>query len=368
MDLKLHKFQQLHHFEQKEFTSYKLGIMNNVTRIVILSICAVLTLNSCRWREHQPVEPPKIPLEFTAMSQTAMLKSGASKAITPLSGIHGDFGVWGIARQEGNNTPYVLWESDAMCQVVKSNDNSYVPVNAAYWLADFRYNFIAVAPYESVDSDVTVDETNHSISFECDLGAKYGTGDYAFDLMGAVAEKYVDPAVARPTSQDLTFWHLFSQICINVIFEEADKTPITGTVDAIRLSNVVTKADYEISFGNDKNLDVVCEPSTLPSDKITSSAPLVFNQSNKDKGTGSKWTIHIFPQIVSGFVMYIDFTIGETSTRNFKVNLSAAGNNAYDYNGAYNWNIRITPKTVSFDVSVKPWVEDNNGNNEFDFE
>ena len=342
--------------------------MNNVTRLVISSLCAALTLGSCTKKHHQPEEPLRAPLEFTAVSQNSALKSGATKATTPLSAFHGDFGAWGIARQEGNATPYILWESNAMSQVVKSNDNSYVPVNAAYWLADFRYNFIAVAPYESVDSDVTVDETNHSISFECDLGAKYSTGDYAFDLMGAVAEKYVDPAVARPTSQDLTFWHLFSQICINVIFEEADKTPIAGTVDAIRLSNVVTKAGYEISFDDDKNLDVLCVPSTSSSDKITSSAPLVFNQSNKDQGTGSKWTIHILPQIVSGFVMYIDFTIGETSTRNFKVNLSAAGNNAYDYNGAYNWNIRITPKTVSFDVSVKPWVEDNNGNNEFDFE
>ena len=346
--------------------------MNNVTRLVISSLCAALTLGSCTKKHHQPEEPLKAPLEFTAVSQNSALQSGVTKATTPLSAFHDDFGAWGIARQEGNTTSYILWESNAMSQVVKSTDNSYVPVADAYWLTGFAYNFIAVAPYTDGISGLVVTPSTDAqtgkdaITFNFDQGAKYTAGDFDFDLMGAAAA--TDAITTKPTTQNLTFWHLFSQICINVIFEEADKTPIAGTVDAIRLSNVVTKAGYEISFDDDKNLDVLCVPSTSSSDKITSSAPLVFNQSNKDQGTGSKWTIHILPQIVSGFVMYIDFTIGETSTRNFKVNLSAAGNNAYDYNGAYNWNIRITPKTVSFDVSVKPWVEDNNGNNEFDFE
>ena len=106
--------------------------MEKVTRIVILSLCAALILGSCTKKHHQPEEPLKAPLEFTAVSQNSALKSGVTKATTPPSAFHDDFGAWGIARQEGNATPYILWKFNAMSQVVKSTDNTYVPVADAY--------------------------------------------------------------------------------------------------------------------------------------------------------------------------------------------------------------------------------------------
>ena len=324
--------------------------MEKVTRIVILSLCAALILGSCTKKHHQPAEPLKAPLEFTAVSQNSALKSGATKATTPLSAFHGDFGAWGIARQEGNATPYILWESNAMSQVVKSTDNTYVPVADAYWLTGFAYNFIAVAPYTDGISGLVVTPSTDAqtikdaITFTFDQGAKYTAGDFDFDLMGAVASTAA--ITTKPTTQPLTFWHLFSQININVSFVDANGTAVsTGTVSQMRLCNVKSKADYTLTFDGANNLSVACGSHT--DDKTISLS-------------GSSATVHILPQSITGFELYLDFTLDGAAFNDFKVNLNATGHpTTYNWNEAYNWNIIIGPKAdISFSFTVLPWVGD----------
>ena len=327
--------------------------MEKVTRIVILSLCAALILGSCTKKHHQPAEPLKAPLEFTAVSQNSALKSGATKATTPLSAFHGDFGAWGIARQEGNATPYILWESNAMSQVVKSTDNTYVPVADAYWLTGFSYNFIAVAPYTGgvsgldVAHSVDTQTGKDAITFTFDQGAKYTAGDFDFDLMGAAAA--TDAITTKPTTQPLTFWHLFSQININVSFVDANGTAVsTGTVSQMRLCNVKSKADYTLTFGGANNLSVACGSHT--DDKTISLS-------------GSSATVHILPQSITGFELYLDFTLDGAAFNDFKVNLNTTGHpTTYNWNEVYNWNITIGPKaSVSFLYDVRPWGEEKVG-------
>ena len=322
--------------------------MEKVTRIVILSLCAALTLGSCTKKHHQPAEPLKAPLDFTAVSQNSALKSGATKATTPLSEVYSDFGAWGIASQEGNATPYILWESNAMSQVVKSTDNTYVPVADAYWLTGFAYNFIAVAPYTDGISGLVVTPPTDAqtgkdaITFTFDQGAKYTAGDFDFDLMGAVASTAA--ITTKPTTQPLTFWHLFSQININVSFVDANGTAVsTGTVSQMRLCNVKSKADYTLTFGGANNLSVACGSHT--DDKTISLS-------------GSSATVHILPQSITGFELYLDFTLDGAAFNDFKVNLNATGHpTTYNWNEAYNWNIIIGPKAdISFSFTVLPWV------------
>ena len=324
--------------------------MNNVTRLVISSLCAALTLGSCTKKHHQPEEPLKAPLEFTAVSQNSALKSGATKATTPLSEVYSDFGAWGIARQEGNATPYILWESNAMSQVVKSTDNTYVPVADAYWLTGFAYNFIAVAPYTGgvsgldVAHSVDTQTGKDAITFTFDQGAKYTAGDFDFDLMGAAAA--TDAITTKPTTQNLTFWHLFSQININVSFVDANGTAVsTGTVSQMRLCNVKSKADYTLTFGVANNLSVACGRHT--DDKTISLS-------------GSSATVHILPQSITGFELYLDFTLYGAAFNDFKVNLNTTGHpTTYNWNEVYNWNIIIGPKAdISFSLTVLPWVGD----------
>lgn len=324
--------------------------MEKVTRIVILSLCAALILGSCTKKHHQPAEPLKAPLEFTAVSQNSALKSGATKATTPLSEVYSDFGAWGIARQEGNATPYILWESNAMSQVVKSTDNTYVPVADAYWLTGFAYNFIAVAPYTGgvsgldVANSVDTQTGKDAITFTFDQGAKYTAGDFDFDLMGAAAA--TDAITTKPTTQNLTFWHLFSQININVSFVDANGTAVsTGTVSQMRLCNVKSKADYTLTFGGANNLSVACGSHT---DNKTISL------------SGSSATVHILPQSITGFELYLDFTLDGAAFNDFKVNLNTAGHpTTYNWNEVYNWNIIIGPKAdISFSFTVLPWVGD----------
>ena len=327
--------------------------MNKVTRLVISSLCAALTLGSCTKKHHQPEEPLKAPLDFTAVSQNSALKSGATKATTPLSAFHGDFGAWGIARQEGNATPYILWESNAMSQVVKSTDNTYVPVADAYWLTGFAYNFIAVAPYTDGISGLVVTPPTDAqtgkdaITFTFDQGAKYTAGDFDFDLMGAAAA--TDAITTKPSTQPLTFWHLFSQININVSFVDANGTAVsTGTVSQMRLCNVKSKADYTLTFGAANNLSVACGRHT--DDKTISLS-------------GSSATVHILPQSITGFELYLDFTLDGAAYYDFKVNLNTTGHpTTYNWNEVYNWNITIGPKaSVSFSYTVLPWVEEKVG-------
>ena len=324
--------------------------MEKVTRIVILSLCAALILGSCTKKHHQPAEPLKAPLEFTAVSQNSALKSGATKATTPLSEVYSDFGAWGIARQEGNATPYILWESNAMSQVVKSTDNTYVPVADAYWLTGFAYNFIAVAPYTDGISGLVVTPSTDAqtgkdaITFNFDQGAKYTAGDFYFDLMGAVASTAA--ITTKPTTQNLTFWHLFSQININVSFVDANGTAVsTGTVSQMRLCNVKSKADYTLTFGGANNLSVACGSHT--DDKTISLS-------------GSSATVHILPQSITGFELYLDFTLDGAAFNDFKVNLNTTGHpTTYNWNEVYNWNIIIGPKAdISFSFTVLPWVGD----------
>ena len=322
--------------------------MEKVTRIVILSLCAALILGSCTKKHHQPEESLKAPLEFTAVSQNSALKSGATKATTPLSEVYSDFGAWGIARQEGNATTYILWESNAMSQVVKSTDNTYVPVADAYWLTGFAYNFIAVAPYTGgvsgldVAHSVDTQTGKDAITFTFDQGAKYTAGDFDFDLMGAVASTAA--ITTKPTTQNLTFWHLFSKIRINVSFVDANGTAVsTGTVSQMRLCNVKSKADYTLTFGGANNLSVACGSHT--DDKTISLS-------------GSSATVHILPQSITGFELYLDFTLDGAAFNDFKVNLNATGHpTTYNWNEAYNWNIIIGPKAdISFSFTVLPWV------------
>ena len=333
--------------------------MNKVTRLVISSLCAALTLGSCTKKHHQPEEPLKVSLEFTAVSQDSGMK--AVLEANSLAKYHLDFGAWGIARQEGNSTPYVLWSSDSMSEVYAEPDanaageytGTFIPREPAYWLTGFAYNFIAVAPYTGgvsgldVAHSVDTQTSKDTITFTFDQGAKYTAGDFDFDLMGAAAT--TDAITTKPTTQNITFWHLFSQININVSFVDANGTAVsTGTVSQMRLCNVKSKADYTLTFGGANNLSVACGSHT--DDKTISLS-------------GSSATVHILPQSITGFELYLDFTLDGAAFNDFKVNLNTTGHpTIYNWNEVYNWNITIGPKaSVSFSYTVLPWVEEKVG-------
>jgi hypothetical protein len=330
--------------------------MKHTIKIVILSLCAGLALSACNKRHHTPdTSDQKIPLSFTAESHDAVVKS-ATKAAFPENT---DFGVWGVARHNTLAQPYVLW-LNGMEQVTKNTDGSYVPATEAYWLKDYTYNFLAVAPFTGGPAVTTpaqpTSTSTDELEFTFDMDAKYDQKDYDFDLMAAAATSTVDASHGKG-SQSLIFWHLLSKINVNVSFVDTE-----GTVDEIRLSNILTQTQYTLGLdqepanASDRDSDYPLNVSYVTNQTEKNTSPIVLNADNK---TGDTWTwiMHVVPQVTKDFVLYLDFTVGGVSTTNFKVNLSAAGNTVYQPNSQYNWNITINPKTITFDVSVNPWVD-----------
>lgn len=339
--------------------------MKHTIKIVILSLCAALALSACNKRHHTPdTSDQKIPLSFTAESHDAVVKS-ATKAAFP---DNTDFGVWGVARHNTLAQPYVLW-LNGMERVTKNTDGSYVPATEAYWLKDYTYHFLAVAPFTGGPEVTTPAQPSSTstdeLEFTFDMRAKYTQKDYDFDLMAAADTSTVDASHGKG-SQSLIFWHLLSKINVNVSFVDAE-----GTVDEIRLSNILTQTQYTLGLdqepanASDRDSDYPLNVSYVTNQTEKNTSPIVLNADNKAGDTWT-WIMHVVPQVTKNFDLYLDFTVGGVSTTNFKVNLSAAGNTVYQPNSQYNWNITINPKTITFDVEVNPWVD--GGGSEFPIE
>ena len=317
-------------------------IMKHMTKIVIFSLCAALTMSACNKNVITPDEDnQRVPLSFTALSQIP------TKATTPLTT---DFGVWGIARK-ADHQDYILWPGNTLNQVTGSGSN-YTPAADAYWLVGYKYNFIAVAPYtdgvSGLEMRTSQVSSEDALTFTFDQGAKYTSSDYDFDLLGAVAENE-EYTKSDPSTQTLTFWHLFAKIIINVNFVNADGTAAgadTYNVSEIRLCNVGSKADYTI-YGVGDDINVSCSTPTETKN-------LTFSNSATNN------VLHLIPQDITDFELYIDFVRDGVAFDDFKAALSFGGKNpsVYNYNEVYNWNITIGPKNaISFQVEVAPWGE-----------
>ena len=312
------------------------------TKIAYLILCLALPLTTACKKTPIPAEDPQ-PAEigFTAASQAVEMKSG-TKATTPLSQFHQDFGVWGIATNT-LSPQYILWDDNNLTKVERQGDTDvYVPTSPAYWFNNYTYYFMALAPFNSGATNFDIHSANHTMSFNFNLGSKYSTA-LEFDLMGAVAHKEVE--TTKPANQNLVFWHLFAKINIAVSFVDGSGAAITtGSVSEMRLNNVDTEATYTLSFNNNNELAVACVSNSAVTTPLTfSSATASFN---------------ILPQNITDFQLYLDFTLNGVEYKDFKVNLNAAGNpTTYNYNERYNWNITIGPKEdISFKVTVEPWV------------
>ena len=322
-------------------------------------LCAALTLTTACQQTSIPTEEDPQPsvVEFRASSQATWVKSASST----FSDYHPDFGVWGIAN-EPLNMPYILWDDNDLTQVTKPQGSDvYVPISPAYWFNSYTYNFIAIAPFtNSGITSTSVNSATNTLTFNYNIKNKYdlkgvegksAKDHYEFDLMGAVDQ--VGPVSSSTAStQTLIFWHLFSKITVNVTFADATGTPVnTGTVSQMRLCNVDTDGTYTVAYDDEQENDL----SVAFANGTNSNATLILE--------GSTGCFHIVPQTVTGFEMYIDFTLNNVEYKDFKLNLNVAGNPTYyGYNQSYNWNITIGPKSViDFAVTIADWDEDTVG-------
>jgi hypothetical protein len=303
---------------------------------------------------------------FTAVSQAVL-----TKAPTPLSQYHNDFGVWGIARQAINDD-YILWDDNDLTQVIKSSTSDvFVPVDDAYWFTGYEYDFIAVAPYTASGiSSTSINNATNTLTFAYDLSPKYAlkgaTGlqpkdHYQFDLMAAA--DHTDPIPqTKPSTQNLIFWHLFSQIEIeNIGFAPG----INGTVTNVRFK-AYPSGQYTISYDNSianktATTGVTCETITKKADNTDAAkAELTFENPNFSS-TATRPIFNIIPQKVAYLELYIDFTINEGTSsvqyQGFKIDLTSQELTEYEYNGKYNWDITIgTKNAVSFNVvQINDW-------------
>ena len=358
-------------------------MMKFETKIATLLMCTTLALlSSCNKKlPDTPVQEQQVPVGFRAMSQAVWVKSG--ETMFP----YDDFGVWGIARQ-GSNI-YNLWGNDGLLKVedlehrvannitTSTTQRVFTPTEAAYWIRDYDYNFLALAPYNPTGlsnvnftlADATGNTTGKDyMTFTYDMSSKYAgipangstpavAPDYDFDLLGAAAQS--GPVEGGKTdSQSLMFWHLFSQIEIkNIGFA----TGINGTVTKV-VFKAFPSGQYTISYDNSATNKTATTGVTCAAiDNIDAvKAELTFNNPNFSSSS-TRPLFNIIPQEVQNFELYIDFTINEGSStaqyQGFKIDLTSQELTEYEYNGKYNWDITIgTKNAVSFNVEqINDW-------------
>ena len=296
----------------------------------------------------------------------------------PLSSFGSDyqkFGVWGIARSTGQQD-YILWENNALSEVnavLDENDEptgAYAPASDAYWLSGFKYNFIAIAPYDSGITDVKFsqakDSARDALSFSYNISELYRNGDYDYDMMAAVAETSVAKSTTHPSQQNLTFWHIFSQINIAVNFKDADGNNTTGTA-ILRLHNVDQDIAYTIT-SVDKTPTITTDEVSLDVTPVNTSStytvnPIVFNGTNDNRSKEAPdvntwtWTLNIVPQKIENFILNLDFIINGVEFKNYEIELFPSDSTPKEYgcNQKYNWNLTLSPKFISFEPTVADW-------------
>lgn len=351
--------------------------MKHIVKIAFLMLGAVMILTSCDRNRHTPDTGAQgVPISFSALSQEAPVKAD------DLSDYHEDFGVWGIARYKDDTqpdyTPWLVNKQNQMCKVSSQG----VPETGAFWFSGYKYNFIALAPYDlgtpTLSFTPETPASNDALSLAFSMADKYAASDFDFDLMGAVGEKTVEEA-KNAGSQSLVFHHLLAKVQINVTFSGATGASVTG----LRLHNVATERSYRITDVSDKftvTYDTDTDgqtPQTVTLDNTDESTEndMLAGKDSQNRDCQSK-VLHIIPQSIGDFELDLDFKIGDVQTNGYKLNLDAAKYTTTDgvktpvvylHNKWYNWNITITPKGIAFDVAVTPWV-DATEDDEFDFE
>ena len=340
------------------------------TKTVTILMCVALALSACSKKTITPAADPQ-PAEvgFTAASQAVWVKGGAD------SFPHDDFGVWGIARQNG--LLYNLWGNEALMDVNKNTATGYYePEDAAYWLKGYTYNFLAVAPYADAglifagattkEDQAGVTSPSDYLTFTYDMSGKYAAGNYTFDLLGAAAQTPVTTG-GYDESQQLIFWHLFSKLAIKVIFVDGDGVEVTSNnnaVTSLSISNVNPKGSFTIKYitpaGSMGNLSVVPAADTQTQNKT-----LEFDAGSVKDDEG-RWNAHIIPQTISNFVIDIAYNVtgsdGNVTYYEDSISLANSNPSVYAPNGQYNWTIRINPKGgIGFTVDVDQWDEEQIG-------
>ena len=333
-----------------------------------------MILTSCDRNRHTPDPGAQgVPISFSALSHEAPVKAD------DLSEYHEDFGVWGIARYKDDTkpdyTPWLVNKQNQMCKVSSQG----VPETGAFWFSGYKYNFIALAPYDlGTSTTLTFTEetatSNDALTLAFSMADKYAASDFAYDLMGAVGEKTVAEA-KKAGSQSLVFWHLLAKLRINVIFSGVTNASVTG----LRLHNVATERSYSITDVNgvfDVNYVTTTDGQTMTitldnTDADNTLNDMIIGKDSQNRDCQYK-IVHIIPQSIKDFELDLDFNIDGVQTNGFKLNLESAKYNTdstpvvYTHNQWYNWNITITPKGIAFDVTVALW-KDAEGD-EFDFE
>ena len=351
--------------------------MKHIVKIAFLMLGAVMILTSCDRNRHTPDPSAQgVPISFSALSQEPPVKASAFPE-------NSDFGVWGIARYkddtEPDYTPWLVNKQNQMCKV----SGQGVPETGAFWFSGYKYNFIALAPYDlgtpTLSFTPETPASNDALTLAFSMADKYAASDFDFDLMGAVGEKTVEEA-KNAGSQSLIFWHLLAKLRINVIFSGVTNASVTG----LRLHNVATERSYSITDVNgvfDVNYVTTTDgqtPVTITLDNTDESTEndMLVGKDKQNRDFQYK-ELHIIPQSIEDFELDLDFAIGDVQTNNFKLNLESAKYTTsggtkvpvmYSHNQWYNWNITITPKGVAFDVTVTPWTDATGYDSDFEFD
>lgn len=350
----------------------------------LLLLAAVVSLVACSSENvRNDIESNEVSIDFTNVfieKNTKAVIKNADDLKTP------GFGVF-ASKTDSKGTSQVFGqlstEANAGTKVSFSN-NAWNYTHLRYWDKEAtKYDFYAYAPYNTITNNVGVlgnvtwDVTSPTNSFKIEGFKQKTTQSDMIDILTQLGVEVQRAAYnkADPDKVDFTFYHILSNINIQIAISDAletDKTNNPVTVTKVSLGAIKMDGDYK-SVSNAYTWVLASQPNTatfnatanngvvLPSTSLSSTTyanvpgltDLLFIPQTLPNGNNDKYVIEIeykiADEVFSRTIALNDFTK--------TVDQQSVNSTKWESGYLYNYHLIIGPDPIEFDTpDISGWT------------
>lgn len=213
-------------------------------RKIVLTLIAAVVLLGCG-NEPTPVAPDEQKaITFGSVETRAEV---SENDIT-------EFGVYAFVNQGADGTD----EASVFESLLGSDDGAervyfdsitgeWTYDNVKFWMANRRYHFLGIYPFDATSNSITNDISGISRVFT--------TPDEAnMDIMAA--HTMVNSAGATPSSVEMTFEHMLSKVCFKVHYDTTGNQDDEFTLTGFTISNIKKEGTLQSTFDGNNSWSV----------------------------------------------------------------------------------------------------------------